>query len=273
MGCYPTWHFMKPIAEMATSIHNHRTTYLLPMRAFEVITPEANRPGSRLQPKRRGAAFVLKDSECIPGDPDGVVAKVNPLGFASRSFKRSVHISVSGVEFSRNYNALLSPSPLKPKNRLGRQPPRKWGWRTPLKKTAVRTNQKLKAPIACIHTVMESGFILITDRDMRCDCRAPFRDELTQFQGFLPAIRFHALKYKSGNRAGAMGCSPYARLDESSPAFDCENDPPSSRNTELPWRGDENPPARFALRRGKRRGLPIGSSRHPKRWSTGRCPR
>jgi len=63
---------------------------------------------------------------------------------------------------------------------------------------------------------MESGFILVTGRDMGRDCRAPFRDELTKFQDFLPAIRFHVLKYKWGNRAGAIGCSPHARLDESS---------------------------------------------------------
>jgi hypothetical protein len=47
-------------------------------------------------------------------------------------------------------------------------------------------------------------------------------------------------------------------------------DPPSSHNAGLWWTGDEEPPSRFALRRGKRRNLPIGSSRNPKRWPTGR---
>jgi hypothetical protein len=81
------------------------------MRSFEVIPPEANRPGSRLQPKRRGAALIQKDSECVPSDPDAVVAKVNPFGFAGRGFKQSIHIFAPGVEFSGNYKALLSASP------------------------------------------------------------------------------------------------------------------------------------------------------------------
>jgi hypothetical protein len=81
------------------------------MRAFEIITPEANRPASRLQPKRRRAASIQKDSECIPSDPDAVVAKVKRFGFAGRCFKQSVHIFVPGLKFSRNHNALLSTSP------------------------------------------------------------------------------------------------------------------------------------------------------------------
>ena len=81
------------------------------MRAFEVVTPEANRPDSRLQPKRRRTASVLKDSESIPSDPDAVMAKVNPLGFASRSFKQSVHIFVPGLKFSSDHNALSSTLP------------------------------------------------------------------------------------------------------------------------------------------------------------------
>jgi|SRR5208282_424075 len=39
-------------------------------------------------------------------------------------------------------------------------------------------------------------------------------DELAKRQGFLPAIRFHNLKYRLGDRAAAMGCSPHAGLDE-----------------------------------------------------------
>jgi hypothetical protein len=34
-------------------------------------------------------------------------------------------------------------------------------------------------------------------------------DELAKRQWFLPAIRFHRLKYKPGDRATAMGCSPH----------------------------------------------------------------
>ena len=37
-------------------------------------------------------------------------------------------------------------------------------------------------------------------------------DELTKRQVFLPAIGFHGLKCKSGNRADAMGCLPHMRF-------------------------------------------------------------
>ena len=40
-------------------------------------------------------------------------------------------------------------------------------------------------------------------------------DELAKCQGLLPAIRFHRLKYRPGDRAPAMGCFPHAGLDES----------------------------------------------------------
>jgi hypothetical protein len=61
------------------------------MCSFEVTAPEANRPGSRLQPKRHGAASIQRDSVCIPGGSDVVVAKVNRFGFVGRSFKQNVH--------------------------------------------------------------------------------------------------------------------------------------------------------------------------------------
>jgi hypothetical protein len=71
---------------------NHGTPYLPPMRSHEVTMPEANRLGPRLQPKRRGAAWVQGNSICFSGDPGGGVAKINRFGFVSRSFKQSVHI-------------------------------------------------------------------------------------------------------------------------------------------------------------------------------------
>jgi hypothetical protein len=43
MGCYPTGNFIKPASDAATSILNHRTPYLLPMRSFEVIVLTAGR--------------------------------------------------------------------------------------------------------------------------------------------------------------------------------------------------------------------------------------
>jgi hypothetical protein len=39
------------------------------------------------------------------------------------------------------------------------------------------------------------------------------RDEFTKQQGSLPMIGFHGLKYKPGNRAGAMGCYPTDTAD------------------------------------------------------------
>jgi hypothetical protein len=80
------------------------------MRSFQVVTPEVNRPGSRLQPKRRGTATIQKDSEGIPGDPGVVAAKVNPFGFAGRGFKQNVHILAPGLKFSRNHKTLVSAS-------------------------------------------------------------------------------------------------------------------------------------------------------------------
>ena len=38
------------------------------------------------------------------------------------------------------------------------------------------------------------------------------RNELTERQGFLPAIGFHVLKYELVNRTGAKGCSPHQRF-------------------------------------------------------------
>jgi hypothetical protein len=78
------------------------------MRSFEVIMPEASRPGSRLQPKRHGVALVQRDSIYIPGDPDVGAPKVARFGFERRSFKEDVHIFALGLKASRNYMALLS---------------------------------------------------------------------------------------------------------------------------------------------------------------------
>jgi len=57
------------------------------MRSHDVITPEFN-PSSRLQPDRRGAAFIRWTSD----DADGGVAKGSRFDFVGRSFKQSVHI-------------------------------------------------------------------------------------------------------------------------------------------------------------------------------------
>lgn len=151
------------------------------MRSREVIPPEANRPGPRLRPKRHGAALIRRASVCSPDNPDLVVAKVNRFGFVGRSFKQRVHILVSRLKCSGNHKALLS----------------------------AKLNQM--RPDGEPHN--SGGFAFAADF-------VNARDELAKRQGFLPAIRFHAPKCKSGNRAGAMGCSPHIRPGESK-CFPC----------------------------------------------------
>jgi hypothetical protein len=68
------------------------------MRSFEVSASEPNRSGSRLQPKRRGAASIQRDSACFPGATDIVVTKVNRFGFVGRSVKESVHRIANLIE-------------------------------------------------------------------------------------------------------------------------------------------------------------------------------
>jgi len=63
------------------------------MRPFEFMTPEADRPGSRLQPERRGAALIKEASVFFPDN---------------RSRKQGVHDFDSGFDPSSNHNALWS---------------------------------------------------------------------------------------------------------------------------------------------------------------------
>jgi hypothetical protein len=101
------------------------------------------------------------------------VAKVNRFDFVGRSFKQSVYIFAPGLKSSRNHKVLLS-----------------------AKLNQVRLVGESHNP---------SGFAFAADV-------VNARDEFTKRQGFLPAIGFHGLKCKPGNRAGAMGCSPYVRF-------------------------------------------------------------
>jgi hypothetical protein len=78
------------------------------MRSHEIIASEVNCSGSRLQPKRHGAALIQKVSVFFVGDPDVIVAKVNRFGLVGRRFKVRVHIFVPGLKSSRNHKALLS---------------------------------------------------------------------------------------------------------------------------------------------------------------------
>jgi hypothetical protein len=63
------------------------------MRLHELVTPEANRPRSRLQPKRRGAALVRRDSVYFSDD---------------WRFEQSVHNFDFELRSSRNHKPLLS---------------------------------------------------------------------------------------------------------------------------------------------------------------------
>jgi len=76
--------------------------------SHEIIASEVNCSGSRLQPKRHGAALIQKVSVFFVGDPDVIVAKVNRFGLVGRRFKVRVHIFVPGLKSSRNHKALLS---------------------------------------------------------------------------------------------------------------------------------------------------------------------
>ena len=68
------------------------------MRSFEVSALEAKRSGSRLHPKRHGAASNQRDSVCFPGDRDVVVVKISRFGFVGRGFKGSIHGTANLIE-------------------------------------------------------------------------------------------------------------------------------------------------------------------------------
>jgi hypothetical protein len=68
------------------------------MCSYEVIMLEANRPGSRLQPKRHGAALIRRASVSFPDDTTAVVAKVRRFGFVGTRFKKSVHVFAPGLK-------------------------------------------------------------------------------------------------------------------------------------------------------------------------------
>ena len=79
------------------------------MRSHEIIASEVNCSGSRLQPKRHGAALIQKVSVFFVGDPDVIVAKVNRFGLVGRRFKERVHRIANLIETPlRNHKALLS---------------------------------------------------------------------------------------------------------------------------------------------------------------------
>jgi hypothetical protein len=140
------------------------------MCSHDVIMPKANRPGSRLQPKRYGAALIRRTSVSFPDDTTAVVARVRRFGFVGTRFKKGVHIFALGLKSSRNHMALLS-----------------------VKLNPMRLDGEPHNP---------SGLRFAPDI-------VNTRDEFTKRQGPLPAILLHALKCKPGNHADAMGCSPH----------------------------------------------------------------
>jgi hypothetical protein len=146
------------------------------MRSFEVITPEANRPGSRLQPKRHGAASIQKDLVCIPGDPDVVVAKVNHFGFVGWGFKQSVHVFALGLNSSSNHKALSS-----------------------AKLNQVRLDGELHNP---------SGFAYAADV-------VNARDELTKRQRLLLVIDLHSMRMGRETARALWGVYPICDVRES----------------------------------------------------------
>jgi hypothetical protein len=139
------------------------------MHSREIITPEANRSDSCPLPKRHGAAWIQRDSDCIPV----VAAKVHDFRLVGWSFEQSVHIFAPGLKSSSNHKALL----------------------------AAKFNQ------ARLDGEPHNPFGLLSAKGV-----VSARDEFPKRQGFLPAIGFHCLKYRPGNRAGAMGCSPHVRF-------------------------------------------------------------
>jgi hypothetical protein len=119
------------------------------------MTPETNRPGSRLQPERRGAALIREGPVFFPDN---------------RGHKKSVHDFDSALDSSGNHKALLS-----------------------AKLDQVRLDGE---PHESPGLALVAAFI-------------DARHEFAECQGFLSAIIFHALKYKSSRCADDMGCSPH----------------------------------------------------------------
>lgn len=151
------------------------------MRSHEIITLEAYRPGSRLQPEWSGVALLGRVSACLVGDPDLLVAKVNCFGLVIRSFELAVHIFAPGLKSSSNHDAFLS-----------------------AKLNQVRLDGEPHNP---------AGFPFAADV-------VNARDELTKRQGALSAIGLHGPKCKPGNRAGAMGCLPHVHVAWTHPRQD-----------------------------------------------------
>jgi hypothetical protein len=143
------------------------------MRSFEVITTEANRPSSRLQPERRGAASIQRDAMGIPSGPGDVVARVRRSNFMGTGFSQRIHIFAFGLKSSRNHKTLLS-----------------------AKLNPVRLDGEPHHP---------SGFAFAANV-------VGARDEITERHGFLPAISFHGSKYRPERLPDAMGCSPHGRF-------------------------------------------------------------
>jgi hypothetical protein len=61
--------------------------------------------------------------------------------------------------------------------------------KNPAEKTTVRPNQNVKRSIAGRRAVMESGFILITNRHLGCDYCTPFRDDSNRITGHVRCRR------------------------------------------------------------------------------------
>lgn len=140
------------------------------MRSHEITASEANRLGSRPQPKRHGVALIRRPSVSLPHDLGIAVAKVNSFDFVVRSFKERIHVVGPGLKPSRNHEAMLT----------------------------------TKRNPACL-----DGELYNCSGPAFTPGAVHGHDEFTKRQGLLPASGFHSLKCKLASRAGAMGCSPH----------------------------------------------------------------
>jgi hypothetical protein len=132
------------------------------MCSYDFITPGVNRSDGGPQPTRRGAAPIQRNSGCLPGDPDIVVARVNRFGIVDRSSSHGIHFLSPGLKLSGNYKALLS-----------------------AKLNQVRLDGEPHKPsgLAFTATVVNARY------------------ELTKPECFFPVMGFHGLKCNPGNRA------------------------------------------------------------------------
>lgn len=92
MGCNPTGTFVKTAFNPSSSIiPGHGAPDLPPMRPFEVITPEADRLGAGLPPKRHVAVLIRRATVRFPDDPRVATAEISRFGMGRNDFQERAH--------------------------------------------------------------------------------------------------------------------------------------------------------------------------------------